>query len=314
MAISIINVGVVANDGNGDSIRDAFIKVNDNDADLDGRVATNVSDIATNTANITANTAAFNAKNAKDGVKSATTVNITLSGAQTIDDISVIAGDRVFVKNQTTASENGIYIVATGAWTRSTDANTSAKVISGLRVTVLEGIANGNTGWHLTTAGTIILDSTGLTFEQFANVLAAADFPTFSGALVSLTADVSVPATTTVFVAFNNEVEDTDGFHDNVTNNTRLTVPVNGRYVITANVSVTSNAQHNVWIFKNGVKFIGMPCETDGNLFSLTAYPLTATAGDFFELRFENVAGSSISIHTDNAANGITSFGIYRIE
>src|SRR5574343_963665 len=55
--------------------------------------------------------------------RAATTANITLSGTQTIDGVSVIAGDRVLVKNQSTASANGIYVVAAGAWSRSSDAN-----------------------------------------------------------------------------------------------------------------------------------------------------------------------------------------------
>jgi len=48
----------------------------------------------------------------KDSVRAATTANITLSGAQTIDGVSVVAGDRVLVKDQSTASQNGIYVAA----------------------------------------------------------------------------------------------------------------------------------------------------------------------------------------------------------
>lgn len=57
----------------------------------------------------------------KKAVRVATTANITLSGAQTIDGIAAVAGDRVLVKDQSTASANGIYVVAAGAWSRSTD-------------------------------------------------------------------------------------------------------------------------------------------------------------------------------------------------
>ena len=46
----------------------------------------------------------------------ATTSNVTLSGEQSIDGVSLVEGDRVLVKNQTTGSENGIYVVSTGDW------------------------------------------------------------------------------------------------------------------------------------------------------------------------------------------------------
>ena len=312
MAISIINVGAAANDGNGDSIRDAFIKVNDNDADLDGRVATNASNIATNTANITENTTAFNAKNPKDGVRVATTANTNLTATQTIDGLPVVIGDSVLVKNQTVPSQNGIYIVQDAAWTRAPDANTSAKVTSGLRITVREGTVNANTGWHLTTAGTIILDTTALTFEQFANVAAGAGgFPTFSGALVNLSADVVVTSGTIVNVAWNQEVEDTDAFHDNITNNSRLTIPTNGRYVVMANIRTNGSGAFakEIRIRKNGLDFLGGALSADAAWHSVTTYPLSVVAGDFFELEFDNGGTGNRTILASDS-----SFGIYRIE
>lgn len=102
----------------------------------------------------------------KDAVRATTTVNITLSGTQTIDGVSVIVGDRVLVKNQTTASQNGIYVVAAGSWIRSTDADTSAKMLSGVMVNVTEGTVNGGNCWLLTTVNPITLGTTSLTFTQ----------------------------------------------------------------------------------------------------------------------------------------------------
>jgi phage-related tail fiber protein len=103
----------------------------------------------------------------KDSVRVATTANITLSGAQTIDGISVVANDRVLVKDQTTGSANGIYLAASGAWTRAADANLSAEVTAGMFVFVEEGAANGDNGYVLTTNGPITLDTTALVFTQF---------------------------------------------------------------------------------------------------------------------------------------------------
>jgi hypothetical protein len=104
---------------------------------------------------------------AKDSCRLATTANITLSGEQTIDGVAAVSGDRVLVKNQTTGSQNGIYIVNTGAWSRSADADTSPEVTSGLFTFITGGTANSNTGWVLTTTGAITLGTTSPSFSQF---------------------------------------------------------------------------------------------------------------------------------------------------
>ena len=103
----------------------------------------------------------------KESCRVATTANITLSGTQTIDGVAVVANDRVLVKNQTTGSQNGIYVVAAGAWARATDCDANAEVTSGLHTFVTEGITNGNTGWQLTTDDPITVGTTALVFAQF---------------------------------------------------------------------------------------------------------------------------------------------------
>lgn len=102
----------------------------------------------------------------KQSVRVATTAPITLSGAQTIDGVSAIAGDRVLVKDQASGATNGIYVVAAGAWSRATDADASSEVTGGLYVWVNEGTANGDSGWALTTNDAIVLGTTALTFTQ----------------------------------------------------------------------------------------------------------------------------------------------------
>lgn len=103
----------------------------------------------------------------KLSVRVTTTGNITLSGEQTIDGVAVVSGDRVLVKDQTTGSENGIYIVSAGAWTRSTDFNTSADATSGAFTFSSEGTLYKDTGWVLTTDDPIVLGTTALVFTQF---------------------------------------------------------------------------------------------------------------------------------------------------
>jgi hypothetical protein len=103
----------------------------------------------------------------KASCRVATTADIALSGTQTIDGVSVIAGNRILVKNQSTASENGIWVVSASGWSRSTDADTDAEVTTGMFTFIEEGTANGDTGWVLTTNNPIIVGTTALTFAQF---------------------------------------------------------------------------------------------------------------------------------------------------
>jgi hypothetical protein len=103
----------------------------------------------------------------KQSVRAATTVAITLSNTQTIDDVPLSVGDRVLVKNQGTASQNGIYVVQSGPWERSSDANIDSEVTPGMFVFIEQGTQNGDSGWVLTTDAPITLDSTSLTFAQF---------------------------------------------------------------------------------------------------------------------------------------------------
>ncbi|NDD53729.1 hypothetical protein EBZ39_07600, partial [bacterium] len=102
----------------------------------------------------------------KASVRVATTTNITLSGTQTIDGVGVIAGDRVLVKNQSTAADNGVYVVAAGVWTRSTDMDVWTE-LPGAFLFVEQGTTNDNSGWVCTVAAGGTLGSTAITFEQF---------------------------------------------------------------------------------------------------------------------------------------------------
>jgi hypothetical protein len=77
----------------------------------------------------------------KAPAKAATTANITLSGPQTIDTVSVVAGDTVLVKNQTLPAQNGIYTVQTGAWTYATGSTTWAQYVGAVIYIVSGGQA-----------------------------------------------------------------------------------------------------------------------------------------------------------------------------
>ena len=115
----------------------------------------------------------------KDSCRVTSTANIAIASAltngSTIDGVTVATGDRVLLKNQTDASENGIYaVVASGAASRTLDANTNTLVTSGMYTYVSEGTAGNAIGFVLTTADPITLDTTNLTFTQFSSAGAIA--------------------------------------------------------------------------------------------------------------------------------------------
>jgi hypothetical protein len=106
----------------------------------------------------------------KDSVRVASTGNVnTASAPAAIDGITLTSGDRVLLKDQTTASQNGIWIFngSGSAMTRATDADANAEVTSGLYTFVEEGTANANYGFVLTTANPIVVGTTALSFTAF---------------------------------------------------------------------------------------------------------------------------------------------------
>lgn len=112
-----------------------------------------------------------NGKDYKDGVVAASTANVTISGPGTsLDGVTLASADRVLLKNQTTASQNGIWVFngSAAALTRPTDFPTGSGglVTQGATVVVDGGTANIATQWTLTTTGAINVDTTSLTFTE----------------------------------------------------------------------------------------------------------------------------------------------------
>lgn len=115
----------------------------------------------------------------KDPVRAATVGgNITLAGGapSTLDGVTLALNDRILVKDQTTANQNGIYVVQTlgtganGTWVRATDADTSAKLKPNSYVFINSGTTNADQAYVLSTDGPITLGTTSLTFTQFSGL------------------------------------------------------------------------------------------------------------------------------------------------
>ena len=107
----------------------------------------------------------------KQSVRVSTTATGTLSSAyangQVVDGVTLATGDRILIKNQTTGSENGIYVVnSSGAPTRATDFDSSADSTTGVTVFVSEGNANANSAWSISTNDPIVLGTTDVVFVQ----------------------------------------------------------------------------------------------------------------------------------------------------
>lgn len=109
----------------------------------------------------------------KAPVRVATTgsnINLQTIGLGTLDGVTLAAGDRVLVKDQTDATTNGLYNASTGPWTRTIDAANNSQWAKGLMVTVTDGTVNTNSGsnptlWVLTAANPIVLGTTNLTWR-----------------------------------------------------------------------------------------------------------------------------------------------------
>jgi hypothetical protein len=90
------------------------------------------------------------------------------SAVTTLDGITLTNGDRILVKDQTTSSQNGIYVrTSSTVWTRTDDANTSIQLTGGSFVFVEQGTANADNGYVFTHEGTPTIGTTPLTVGQF---------------------------------------------------------------------------------------------------------------------------------------------------
>lgn len=100
----------------------------------------------------------------KKPVRVATTANITLSALQTIDGVTVVEDDRVLVKNQTIASENGIYDASSGSWTRSLDFDGNQDVTDGTIIYVRAGTTQLKQFWAVSATNPITIGTTSIAF------------------------------------------------------------------------------------------------------------------------------------------------------
>jgi hypothetical protein len=146
----------------------------------------------------------------KQATRVITVTNITLSGGapNQVDSVNLSQNDRVLVIGQSTASQNGIYLVQTvgagsnGTWARTSDTDVTGELLAGTIVMVTEGTVYHDTQWKLTTNDPIVIGTTALVFEQnsafaFGNVYAngTAVLATTVGDVLTLTAGNNIQIT-----------------------------------------------------------------------------------------------------------------------
>jgi hypothetical protein len=107
----------------------------------------------------------------KDPVRAATTANGALATAyangQSVDGVVLATGNRILLKNQTAAAENGIYTVnAAGAPTRALDADTGSELNPGTAVTVTEGTTNGDKTFIIISDVVVVIGTTAQSWGQ----------------------------------------------------------------------------------------------------------------------------------------------------
>lgn len=174
-------------------------------ADFNGQRAVNAAD-GVNPSDLVTKAqldAMANGQSWKLPVRAASTANLTLSGLQTVDGISLIANDRVLAKDQTTGSANGIYLVASGAWTRASDADTAAK-LKAATVYVTEGSANADKAFNQS-ADNVTLGTTSLVWAQ----TGGGSLPTAGAGLTLTGSTLDVGAGTGISVATDSIAIDT---------------------------------------------------------------------------------------------------------
>jgi len=266
----------------------------------------------------------------KDSVRAATTANITLSAPQTIDGVAVIAGDRVLVKNQTTPSQNGIYIVAAGAWTRATDADSEAELLSST-VFVQEGTTQADTAWTMTANAPITVNTTALPWVQFggADIYTAGAGMTQTGNVFDVIAGNGslVVSADSMVVGYSASGGDAGssllparGDHAHGATYVPLARTITTNAPLTGGGPLSANLTLDVSTFTSGARGVVPASGGSASQFlsadgSWKAVPLDTTAGDIrYGRKFSQAVGGAVSVAvTHNFNTRDVEVQVYRV-
>ena len=224
----------------------------------------------------------------KQATRVVTVANVTLSGGapSQVDGVNLSMNDRVLVTGQSTASQNGLYVVATlgsgsnGTWVRTNDGNETGEIEAGMIIMVTEGIIYADTQWKLITDNPIVIGTTSLIFTQ------------------NYSANSITGGTSNVTVYSNSNVTISSAGTANVLTISSTGIVVTGTANITGNIIPTANATYSLGSATNYFKSLYVA----GNSIYLGNITLGTTSG-ILTVNSSNVVTADASGNISTAGN-----------
>jgi len=217
-------------------------------------------------------------------VTAASTGNLTLSGEQTVDGVALVTDDRILVKNQTTTSENGIYVVDTGTWQRAADFDGPYDIVKGSMIYVTDGTSNAGAWFVVSTNNPIEVGTTALSFSRQTINYVVRDSQVASAGQTIFNFGSSYQTGSNGVAVYVNGIRQRVGSDYTETNSTRITfsyaLVLNDEvdfYIGSALGSLTASAASTIAVADAGAYFVGTTAEA---ILQELADPITPDNGD----------------------------------
>jgi hypothetical protein len=255
----------------------------------------------------------------KQSTRVVTATDITLTGGapNSVDGVTLSLNDRVLVTGQTTASQNGLYLVTTlgsgsnGTWARTSDGNENGEIEAGMIVMVTEGAIYADTQWKLITDDPIVINTTALTFTQ--NYMANSISSGSSNVVVNSNANVTVSSAGTANVlTISNTGTFVSGLISATGNVTGNYILGNGAFLsgVITSVANINNGTSNVTVVSSGGNVtVGVGGTGNVAVFSTGGLDVTGTVSATGNVTGGNILGNGAGLTGINAFSNVTVTG-----